>query len=66
MNPADVPTVRDILAEFDVDGLLDDARLELLIDTLNNRELILRSDAVDRAENRLIATVAESLFPTKS
>lgn len=67
MAPADVPTVREILADY-IDA--DDPYYAKLIDALNEREAILR-EAAEREVSRLkktlkeIVDVTNLLFPPK-
>ncbi len=67
MNPADVPTVREILNDY-IDA--DDPYYAKLIDALNEREQILRESA-EREVSRLRKTLQElkilanTFFPAK-
>lgn len=60
-----IPTLLDILTKFDVDSALSVDKFRQLTYALETREEILRANAVRKAENDLIAKVAENLFPTK-
>ena len=67
MNPADVPTVRDILNDY-IDA--DDPYYANLIDALNAREQVLR-EAVESEVSRLrkilreLQALADTFFPAK-
>ena len=67
MNPADVPTIREILGDY-ID--VEDPYYDKLIDALTEREQVLRQDAeseVSRLRKTLrdLRTTVDSLFPAK-
>lgn len=49
LAPEDQPTLLEILTEFGISNMLDPGELVELLDTLAERELVLRTDAVNTA-----------------
>ena len=63
MLPEDVPTINAILVDYGINNLLDPADFADLLAELQNREEILRNDAVDHAKYKVAKSIEESLFP---
>jgi len=64
MDAADQPTIKQLLDDFDLEGFLGIQEYNELLAALEQRDNIMRTDAV-RNELRGIVELADKFFPPK-